>query len=333
MKTPLHWRESGALAWALLPVAAVFGILATLRRFAFRRGWLASGHPGKPVVVVGNITAGGSGKTPLVIALVKLLRAHGLRAGVVSRGYGSNTQGDAERVSLVRADSDPAEVGDEPVLIARRAGCPVAVSTKRLAAARQLAACDDVDLIVTDDGLQHYALQRDIEIAVVDGVSGVGNGFLLPAGPLREPVWRLDTVDHVVVNGDEAGFDVIATGCYRLGDEHDLREPGAFASGPLHAVAGIAHPEKFFSLLRSLGLQFTAHAFPDHHQYGTADFEFEPSSGDIIMTEKDAVKCRDIAPANSWVLRIDAVLARAWSDQLLRQVTDLVAHYRGEQHV
>ncbi|MEM7379448.1 MAG: tetraacyldisaccharide 4'-kinase [Pseudomonadota bacterium] len=324
MNAPAHWSRRGGSGLLLLPLSWLFGALAALRRLAYRSGLLRSGHPGVPVIVVGNITAGGSGKTPLVIALVKLFRTHGLRAGVVSRGYAAA----ATSIQLVEAHSDPAAVGDEPVLIAQRAGCPVAVAPRRLAAAELLASREDVDLIVTDDGLQHYALQRDIEIAVVDARAGLGNRWLMPAGPLREPPWRLDTVDHVVHSGDAEGYDVLVSGVHRVDGDADVRSPGAFADVRVHAVAGIAHPEKFFDTLRSHGVAFEPHPFGDHHRFVPSDLQFDDGR-DIVMTEKDAVKCRAFAGPNVWALRIEAVLARSWSDALLRQTTELVAHYRG----
>ncbi len=331
MKTPAHWGHRGLLALALWPLSLVFGVLAGLRRAAYVYGVLQSEHPGIPVVVVGNITAGGSGKTPLVIALVKLLRQHGLRAGVVSRGHGG--QGVEEAVPmLVHADSDPAIAGDEPVLIAQRAACPVAVCAQRIRAARLLQEHAQVDVLLTDDGLQHYALQRDIEIAVVDASAQLGNRFLLPAGPLREPPWRLDTVDHVVHNGDESGFLIMATGLYPINGSGPVLDPGALSDRFFHAVAGIARPEKFFALLRSLGLRFEPCAFADHHAFAVQDLDFGDGAS-IVMTEKDAVKCARLPIGDAWALRVEAVLARDWSDTLLRQVTELVAQYRNREHV
>ncbi len=335
MKTPAHWQSRGVVAWLLWPLSCLFAGLAALRRAAYARGIKASTHPGLPVVVVGNITAGGSGKTPLVIALVKLFGQHGLRAGVVSRGYGGSgarPEGQegvktADVADLVTPDSDPAMVGDEPVLIAQHAGCPVVVGVNRASAADKLRETGDVDLVLTDDGLQHYALQRDIEIAVVDSTAGLGNGLLLPAGPLREPAWRLETVDYVVGNGDETGFDVMATGLVAVDGRQDVRAPSELSGQRVHAVAGIAAPEKFFALLRSFGATVVPHTFSDHHAFVPSDLAFE-SEDRIIMTEKDAVKCRQFATPDMWALRIEAVLARAWSEALLRQVTELVAHYK-----
>lgn len=312
----------------LWPVSQLFAALAAARRYAYRTGLFESAHPGKPVVVVGNITVGGSGKTPLVIALVKLLRTNGLRAGVVSRGHGSS----AQQVRLVEADSDPAHVGDEPLLIASRARCPVAVCRRRIDAARLLAERDDVDVILADDGLQHYALQRDIEIAVVDKHGGFGSAWLLPAGPLREPMWRLETVDHIVVNGDEAGFDVMPNGVLPVNRVCDTRQLSDFAGSTVHAVAGIAQPQKFFSLLRAHGLELHEHVFDDHHQFQPSDLEFKPEL-DILMTQKDAVKCSKFTGARMWALRIEAVLAKGWTDALLREVIDLVSDYHCGRHV
>ncbi|MEM6987993.1 MAG: tetraacyldisaccharide 4'-kinase, partial [Pseudomonadota bacterium] len=251
----------------------------------------------------------------------------GLRVGVVSRGYGAAKSS----ARLVDAQSDPATVGDEPVLIATRAKCPVAVGVRRIEAALLLAERDDVDVIVTDDGLQHYALQRDVEIAVVDQRTGLGNGWLLPAGPLREPPWRHETVDYVVTNGDASGFDVMPTGVYRVDGESDTRQIADFSGSRVNAVAGIAQPDKFFALLQSLGMKLNTRVFADHHHFVPTDLQFD-NEHDTLMTEKDAVKCKGFAGPEVWALRIDAVLAREWSDDLLRQVTNLVAHYARDRH-
>ncbi len=298
-----QWRRP---SWwgrlVLTPPALLFALITAIRRALFRRGWLASTHPGVPVVVVGNITVGGSGKTPLVAHLVDYLQAHGFRPGVVARGYGGQT-GATRRVD---ADSDPREVGDEPVLLATRCGCPVVIGADRVAAARELA--DACDVIVADDGLQHYALARDIEIAVVDGDSGLGNGRVLPAGPLREPLTRLARVDWVAVrDGERAGacrFGVGLGGPRPINGTAGPSSLAAWSGHGVHAVAGIGVPERFFSQLEDAGLIVERHAFVDHHRYRPSDLVFGDDQP-VLMTEKDAVKCRGFDDARLWYVRAE----------------------------
>ncbi len=281
----------------LAPPALVFAVLSGVRRAFYRLGWLARTHPGVPVVVVGNITVGGSGKTPLVAHLVAYLQAHGHRPGVVARGYGGQT-GPARRVD---ADADPTDVGDEAVLLAIRCGCPVAIGADRVAAARELAGVCDV--IVADDGLQHYALARDIEIAVVDGDTDLGNGRLLPAGPLREPVSRLARVDWVAVrDGERPGacrFGVRLGAPRRLVDGASEEGLTEWSGRVVHAVAGIGVPERFFSQLEDVGLIVERHPFADHHRFRPSDLAFGDDQP-VLMTEKDAVKCRRFDHARLW---------------------------------
>jgi tetraacyldisaccharide 4'-kinase len=299
------WARRGLLAWALLPIGRVFFFLVALRRLFFWLGIFGAVRLPVPVIVVGNITAGGSGKTPLVLWLIDRLRQRGRRPGVVSRGYGGSAQG----VREVGNDSDAAEVGDEPLLIRLRAGCPVVVGRDRVEAARALLAAHDCDLIVCDDGLQHYWLARDVEIAVVDR-RGLWNGWPLPAGPLREPPARLATVDAVVGNGWDGGaaFRMKLEGerFFRLDDRSISCGAGDLAGRRLHAVAGIGEPQRFFDHLTALGLSFDAHAFPDHHRYAAADLAF---AGDaIVTTEKDAVKCAALASLPVWVVPVTATV-------------------------
>jgi tetraacyldisaccharide 4'-kinase len=302
------WQKRGLAAWLLLPAAALFAVLVATRRFAYRAGWLRSIRISVPVVVVGNIAAGGSGKTPVVLALVQRLAARGRRPGIVSRGYGGGVAG----VHEVR-DGDTAElVGDEPLLLKARAGCPVFVGRDRVAAARALlAAYPDCDVIVTDDGLQHYRLARDVEIAVIDRRL-LANHWLQPAGPCREPLSRLARVDALVKNGDgEVVVHGVPTFDMRLRGERfvrldsaETRTPLDFAGQRLHAVAGIGVPQRFFAHLAALGLKCETHAFPDHHRYVAEDLAF---AGDAVLaTEKDAVKLRQLSPLPVWVLPVDA---------------------------
>lgn len=284
----------------------VFFLVATARRLLYRHGLLARERLPVPVVVVGNITVGGAGKTPLILWLVDVLTRLGCRPGVVSRGYGGAVVG----VREVGPDSDAAAVGDEPLLIRRRARCPVFVGRDRAAAGRALlAAHPDCDVILCDDGLQHYRLARDLEIAVLDR-RGVWNGWPLPAGPLREPVARLRTVDAVVANGwpGPAGFRMKLAGdrFHLLGGDGD-RAAAELAGLRLHAVAGIGEPRRFFDHLAGLGLRFAAHPFADHHRYVAADLAFDGDA--IVTTEKDAVKFADLAALPVWVLPVTAVVA------------------------
>jgi tetraacyldisaccharide 4'-kinase len=284
--------------------------MVALRRALYRAGVLPSYRLSVPVIVVGNITAGGTGKTPLVLWVCDFLREQGYEPGIVSRGYGG--RGDT---MAVRADTAPDIAGDEPVLLAQRSRCPVWIGRDRVAAARALMAANpQCSVIVSDDGLQHYRLQRDVEIAVLDGSRGTGNGLLLPAGPLRESTGRLAGVDAVVVTGEPAlpgaGARTFAMRLdgnlfYNLLNPAFHQETGAFHGKRVHAVAGIGNPARFFDHLQRLGLSFAAHAFPDHHAYAQADLELGDADA-IIMTEKDAIKCASFARENHWVLPVDA---------------------------
>ncbi|MCK9284282.1 MAG: tetraacyldisaccharide 4'-kinase [Rhodocyclaceae bacterium] len=303
------WRSRGMAARLLFFPSLLFALLAALRRAAYRVGALRSARLPVPVVVVGNITVGGSGKTPLTLYLAQRLRALGRRPGIVSRGYG----GAGGREREVRNDSSAADVGDEPLLLKRHGDCPVFVGRNRAAAAGALLeAYPACDLILCDDGLQHYALHRDVEIAVLDR-RGVMNGWRLPAGPLREDVLRLAQVDALVLNGLERAplqhpqqFHMRLLGDrFRRLDRPSLGCAAADLSGlRLHAVAGIGEPQRFFDHLATLGLVAEPHPFPDHHVYCRGDFDF---GGDAILTtEKDAVKFAGLAPLPVWVLPVHA---------------------------
>ncbi len=304
-------QRRGPLAVALLPLSWLFRVLAALRRLLYRRGVLRQERVDVPVVVVGNITVGGSGKTPLVLWLAQYLRSRGHAPGIISRGYG----GSAEVPRAVRAQDDAGVVGDEPLLLARRSGCPVWIGRQRAAAARALlAAHPECDVLISDDGLQHYALARDVEIAVMDE-RGIGNGWFLPAGPLREGPSRLRTVDALVINGErlpaglggQPGRTVFPCAwSARASPRCDRPEVSCGVEKlqglRLHAVAGIGHPRRFFDHLAALGLRFEAHPFPDHHRYTAADLAFADADA-LLMTEKDAVKCAGLALPETWVLR------------------------------
>jgi tetraacyldisaccharide 4'-kinase len=317
------WLRRGPLACALWPLSQLFRALAALRAGLYRAGVLKAGRLPVPVVVVGNIFIGGTGKTPLTIWLAQALREAGFRPGVISRGHGA----DGEASRAVTPESSTAEVGDEPVLIARRAGVPVFVGRKRVEAGRALlAAHPEVDVVLTDDGLQHYALARDVEVLLFDG-RGAGNGWLLPAGPLREaPTRRRDVT---VVNAPEISprlaasvggtpfrMQLVGASAERLADPRQSRPLASFAGQRLLAAAGIGNPGRFFTLLRGAGLDFAELPLPDHY-----DFRENPFAGldaDVILiTEKDAVKCGQLENLKDdprlWVVpvtaRIDAALA------------------------
>jgi len=300
-----HWQRLTFAGFLLLPLSALFCLLVALRRALYRAGLLRSQRLPVPVIVVGNLTVGGTGKTPLVIWLASMLKDAGFNPGIVTRGY----RGRSRTWPLaVTPDTSPATAGDEAVLLVQRSGCPVVAGPDRVADARLLIE-KGCNVIVSDDGLQHYRLQRDLEIAVIDGTRRFGNGLCLPAGPLREPVSRLRQVDWRVSNGPpqegEVGMELVRTAIYRLDTPARRAEPDDFRSAPVHALAGIGHPERFFDNLRALGLDIRRHPFPDHYAYRAEDLEFGDSLP-ILMTEKDAVKCRGFAKSHHWVVAVAA---------------------------
>ncbi len=303
-----------AIALVLLPLALLFRIGVATRRALYRIGVRHAVGLRVPVVVVGNIAVGGTGKTPLVAALARALTERGFRPGIVSRGYGrDHEQGPP---LLVKPDDDPCRVGDEPLLLAR-AGFPVAVARDRVAACRALIAGHPrCDVILSDDGLQHYRLARRVEIAVVDGARGLGNGWLLPAGPLREPASRLGTVDVVVVLGTEAeaarpafpgafAMRLVGDRFVRVDDPLTSAPATAFDGRDVHALAGIGHPERFFGQLAAMGIKATPHRFADHHRFVAADLDLAEARA-ILMTEKDALKCEAFADDRCWYLPVSA---------------------------
>ncbi len=326
---PRFWAQNGPIAQLLTPVALGFQGLVRWRRQRYQNAGSRIHWIDCPVIVVGNISVGGTGKTPLVITLLEQAKAMGRHPGVVLRGYG----GRSRSTELVSAQSDPAWVGDEAVLIAQRTCSPVCVGRNRSRAAQALLDTGTVDLIISDDGLQHYALGRDVEIAVIDGQRGLGNGRCLPAGPLREPPERLDSVDSVIANGADSAlaegrFDCQPAPLRRLQDDpaglaNDAApEPGSV----VHAVAGIGNPERFFRSLEGLGYTLIRHALDDHHAFGKTDFAFDDQIP-IVLTEKDAVKCHSIAPSNTWVLPIRAVPTPASAERLDTLIDLAIARY------
>jgi tetraacyldisaccharide 4'-kinase len=303
-----------ALTALALPLSLLFRLAVGMRRFGYRIGWLRSVRLSVPVVVVGNITVGGSGKTPLVAALASALAERGFNPGIVSRGYGRDDEG-GEPVA-VGPDDDPRRVGDEPLLLAR-AGFPVVVARDRVAAGRTLLERNPrCDVILSDDGLQHYRLARRVEIAVVDAARGLGNRWMLPAGPLREPASRLDTVDAVVVLGAESdtpqstrartfAMRLVGDRFVRVDDPLTSAPAAVFARRGVHALAGIGHPARFFAQLKAMGIAATPHPFQDHHRFVAGDLAIAGAEA-ILMTEKDALKCETFADERCWYLPVQA---------------------------
>ena len=317
-----HWYHLSPLHLLLLPLSLIFLCLITVRRLSFRYGLLHTVKLPVPVVIVGNISVGGTGKTPLTLWIAQQLLANGWHPGIISRGFG----GSSNKPQAVLVDSDPASVGDEPVLMAQRKLCPIWVGRNRpVAALALLAAHPECDVIISDDGLQHYRLQRNVEIVVIDGLRRFGNGFLLPAGPLRELPSRLANADAVVVNGGVAASQEYAMNLegkhfYNLLNPQVVKMADEFKDTNTHALAGIGHPERFFNHLRQLGLNITPHPYPDHHQYCANDLIFDGANA-LLMTEKDAVKCSAYADENSWVLRVDAQLDDGLTQLILKKIT------------
>jgi tetraacyldisaccharide 4'-kinase len=318
---PAHWFDGAPVPAGAKALAAVYGRATALRRRLYARGLLRARRAETPVIVVGNIAVGGTGKTPLTIGLVERLRAEGWTPGVASRGYG---RADVSKPLWVSADTDTAQGGDEPVLIALRTQARVRVDRDRVAAARALAEAG-CDIVVCDDGLQHYRLARDVEIEVIDGRRRYGNGRLLPAGPLREPPQRAMQCDFRVVNLEAGAHDETGFGEWPMhllpGDAQPLiggraRPLVSFEGLRVHAVAGIGNPERFFAMLRNLGIAVVPHAFADHHRYAAGDFAFG-SRLPVLMTEKDAVKCRAFADEQFHSVPVRAELPEAFWISLL----------------
>ncbi|WP_282297458.1 tetraacyldisaccharide 4'-kinase [Stenotrophomonas sp. PS02289] len=331
-QTPSFWYDGSRIPLGVRLIAPLFGAVVALRRRLFRGRWLKQHTLPVPVLVVGNVTAGGTGKTPLTIALVNRLRDAGWKPGVASRGYGREQ---AEVARWVEATTPTTLGGDEPVLIAFKTGVPVRVDADRVAAGRALieAGCD---IIVCDDGLQHYRLGRDIEIEVVDAQRRYGNGRLMPAGPLREPASRAQECDFRVVNLGQASADPAAVSACGFGEwpmqlHIDTALPlsggraralSHFRGQRVHAVAGIAHPQRFFDMLRAEGIGVVPHAFADHHAYQPADLRFG-SELPVLMTEKDAVKCKPFANEWHFAVPLSAELPAAFWVSLLDRVDKL----------
>ncbi len=321
------WYSRRWWPFFLWPLTALYLFLSFLRRCYFRTLGKPKPLP-VPVVVVGNISVGGTGKTPLIIALVKHLQARGRKPGVVSRGYGGKPP---QWPFLVEGHSLAEHSGDEPLLISRACACPVAVDPNRYRAALLLVE-QGVDIILSDDGLQHYALPRQFEIAVIDGKRGFGNGQCLPTGPLREGTGRLNRVDWCVLNGGELALNrpsirmqLQPSHWQRLSDGEIIALDQLQAPGPVKAIAGIGHPQRFFNTLVQLGVDHEGHAYPDHHPYSVADLDVDAT---VLMTEKDAVKCAPLIPQlpeaqrqRLFALAVSAELPEEWLNEFFEKIS------------
>lgn len=341
------WYGETTIAW-LKPFSSLFSVISTFRRKLYASGRKKVYRSSVPLIVVGNISVGGTGKTPLIIYLVRQLISAGYRPGVVSRGHGSKAPAYPFHV---KADSPVRHSGDEALLISRNTSCPVVIDANRSNAVKSLEQNYDCNVILSDDGLQHYAMARDIEIAVVDGRRGFGNGYLIPAGPLREKPERLDDVDLIICNGEsQLRFKTPAYGmtlepkhlCHlqsgqlfaiadimqEMANSRDSiandnknkeDEENRVTKHKVHAIAGIGNPERFFSSLCDCGFDIISHVFDDHHAYTLQDINFDDDY-EVIMTEKDAVKCMAFARKTDWYLRVDAVIDDAFINNLLSKL-------------
>jgi len=341
-----EWERLGGGALVLLPLTLAFWAASSLRRALYRARLLPTWRAPVPVIVVGNINAGGTGKTPLVLEVLEILQRRGWTPGVIARGYGRVPSREQDPTGVVRVFPDvatPEHFGDEPVLIARRARVPVYISPDRAAAARALVqAHPEVNVLVSDDGLQHYALARDVELAVVDAERRFGNGLLLPSGPLREPRSRLAAVDAVIVNGGDADdipgprhFTMRLAGHVFVNlATREERTPAEFAllarGHAVTAIAAIGYPARFFEALQAIGIAARNLAFPDHHAFQPQELKLRDAEL-VVMTEKDAVKCAAFADARMWYLRVEASLAPAFGDFLLARLADFRRRPDGSQ--
>ena len=320
------WYGDMFIGLCLMPIGFLFADIVRFRRFLYRLGVLKSHRFPVPVIIVGNITVGGTGKKPLVIWLANWLSQQGYQPGIISRGYGGQAAASAAAPSWVEADSCPALVGDEALLIKRQTGCPVVVCPLRAEAANYLLGSTDCNLIIADDGLQHYALQRDIEIAVIDGARRFGNGYCLPAGPLREPISRLQEVDFVVVNGEKSEqehFSMALQGHLAINLATGEQRPlASFVGANCQAIAGIGNPGRFFALLAQAGLACSTLSFPDHYRFQPQDLLFKAEEP-VLMTEKDAVKCAAFATDQHWYVPVSALPEAGFSERLLNRLREV----------
>jgi tetraacyldisaccharide 4'-kinase len=320
------WYKPHAIRWLLSPLSGLYRLVSFIRKQAYFLGLFKQHHFPVPVIIVGNLSVGGTGKTPFVIYLVQQLQQQGFKPGVISRGYGGHSDNYPVSVSN---NSDPDIVGDEPVVIARQSNCPVVVSPTRVEAAHYLLEQYDCDLIISDDGLQHYALARDLEIVLVDAQRQFGNQYCLPAGPLREPLSRLQDVDFIVYNGNanDTAFNMTlsASNAVNVSDLNVIKNITDFQGQELHAVAGIGNPKRFFNQLTQLDIYVIPHEFDDHHAFVKQDLEFNDNKT-ILMTEKDAVKCQHFAKNNMWFIPVETTVSGNLDQLIIQKLTGSHPH-------
>ena len=322
LKPPKFWYKKNIISYGLLLFSFLYILICILHRW-FCEIFYKYRSP-VPVIVVGNITVGGTGKTPLVIYLAKFLQELGFRPGIISRGYGGNSKN--YPLSL-DANSKVTDTGDEALLLLRLSQCPVVVGPDRNASIKLILQKNNCNIIISDDGLQHHKLKADIRIALIDATVGLGNGFCLPAGPLREPVDRLKLVDFVIknyntnINNDDFGMSLEPVVFYNLKDTNLTKQAIYFKDKTIHAVAGIGNPLRFFQTLRQLGLSIIEHAFPDHYSFKKSDFPFAKEV--VIITEKDAVKCDAIIDSSFWCLNVQAKLSNKLKELLLNKINKI----------
>lgn len=317
MKLDTYWYSHNIVSLLLTPLSWLFSLVVFFRRLGYRIGLFKTYRLPVPVIIVGNITVGGTGKTPMVAWIALFLKNAGYSPGVISRGYGGKASTWPQQV---RSDSDPKVVGDEAVLIARHSQCPMAVGPNRVAAAKSLLDHAHCDIIISDDGLQHYALGRDIEIVMVDGIRRFGNARLLPAGPLRESKRRLGEIDFLIANSlagpGEWLMKLVGQQAVNLQDPTIVRDLNQFQGEEVHAVAGIGYPARFFNELHKFGLSISEHPFPDHFPFTMEDINFHDEKP-VIMTEKDAVKCMPAPGPNYWYIPVSAQMDNKFGQKLL----------------
>ncbi|NQY51115.1 MAG: tetraacyldisaccharide 4'-kinase [Piscirickettsiaceae bacterium] len=314
------WYQTHSLRWLLSPLSTLFRIATTLLQLCYKSEIFKRYSIPIPVIIIGNINIGGTGKTPLVIWLARQLQRYGFKPGIISRGYGSMPK---RYPLLVSKDSDPADVGDEPVIIARHIDCPIAISPKRIKASTALIKHFNCNLIISDDGLQHYAFNRNIEIVVVDAERTFGNEYCLPSGPLREPISRLKYIDFLVYNGEYSNylFDITisAVKAINLTDTSIQKGLVDFSGQDAHGIAGIGNPKRFFNLLNELGINVIPHEFNDHHYFQSTDINFDDDKM-VLMTEKDAVKCQYFASYNMWYVPIKAAVSGKLNQRIIQKL-------------
>lgn len=312
-----YWYSDNFISRVLIPFSWLFRLLVKARQLAFRYGIFEIVRLPVPVLVVGNITVGGNGKTPMVLWLADFLKNAGYQPGIISRGYGGQAKTWPQQVN---SSSDTSLVGDEAVLMAQRSGCPMAVDPDRVAAAQLLLDTNEIDIIISDDGMQHYRLARDVELSLLDGERRLGNKRSLPAGPLRERPQRLETVDFIISNGKaragEVEMSLEGSTTVNLGDKHQQRSLDSFSGHQVHAIAGIGNPVRFFNQLREAGLEVIEHPFSDHYRFRQEDLQFNDELP-VLMTEKDAVKCHGFAEPYHWYLPVTAELPKDFEPKLL----------------